>query len=45
MTTSLFGWNFVREERKRSPKWIHQIAEESSLLVNPGRIHKLAGYC
>ena len=40
-----FGWNFVREEWKRSPRWIRQIAEEYSLLVNPGGIHKLAGYC
>ena len=23
-----FGWNFVREELKRSPEWIRQIADE-----------------
>ena len=30
MTASLFGWNFVREEWKRSPRWIRQIADEYS---------------
>ena len=45
MTTSLLDGIFVREEWKRSPGWIHQIAEEYSLLVNPGGIHKLARYC
>ena len=28
-----FGWNFVREEWKRSPGWIRQIAEEYSLYL------------
>jgi len=45
MTTSLLDGIFVREEQKRSPRWIRQIAEEYSLLVNPGWIHKMAGYC
>ena len=33
MTTSLLDGIFVREECKRSPGWIRQIAEEYSLLV------------
>jgi hypothetical protein len=27
-----FGWNFVREEWKRSPGWIRQIADEYSFV-------------
>ena len=27
-----FGWNFVREEWKRGPGWIHQIADEYSFV-------------
>jgi hypothetical protein len=33
MTTSLFGWNFVREELQRSPEGIH-IADLFSFLIS-----------
>ena len=29
-----FGWNFVREEWKRSPGWIRQIADLFSFLIS-----------
>ena len=33
-----FGWNFVREEWKRSPRWIRQISDEYSLVGKSWRI-------
>ncbi len=33
-----YGWNFVREELKRSPGWIRQIAEEYSCIGKFWRI-------
>ena len=33
-----FGWNFVREELKRSPEWIRQIADEYNFVGKSWRI-------